>query len=112
MTFAKRFWHLIGDRGQDIYDRLKLSSQYTEAEKYFTEIERAFRSKLTEALEKEFIAVSDAYLAREVITQEEYYIQGFRDGIAFIELMGSDEALGDLTTKAEESAPVETVCTL
>jgi len=75
-------------------------------------VEQVFRSKLTEALDKEFIAVSDAYLARDVITQGEYYMQGFRDGIAFIQLMGSTEAIEDLAIKTKESAPVEAGSTL
>lgn len=112
MTFARRFWNLIFDSNQDIHDRLKLSSQYMEAENHFVETERAFRSKLTKALEKEFIEVSDAYLAREVVAQGEYYMQGFRDGIAFIQLMDSTEAIEDLAMKAKESAPVEAGCTL
>lgn len=112
MTFAGCFWGLIFERGQDIHDRLRLSNRYTEAEQDLAEAEQAFRSKLTEALGKEFVAVSDAYLAREVITQGEYYMQGFRDGIAFIQLMDSTEAIEDLAMKAKESAPVEAGCTL
>ncbi len=112
MTFAGCFWGLIFERGQDIHDRLQLSSRYMEAEQSLAEVEQAFRSKLTEALDKEFIAVSDAYLAREVVAQGEYYMQGFRDGIAFIQLMDSTEAIEDLAMKAKESAPVEAGCTL
>jgi len=112
MTFIKRFWAFAMESDQDIHARLKRSRRFIEVDKNFREVEQAFRDKLTEALNKEYIDVSEATLTRELVIEQEYYMQGFRDGIALIGLIGSDQALEELVSKAEESAPVEAGGTL